>query len=223
MKPLTQKPIKRTALGSWLKGKAPHILDTVGDLLPDRGGLGILKNLLEKDEVMSPQDKEQLQIMIAQRTELENEITQRWQADSSSSSWLASNVRPLIVLILVITLLVFIVLDSMDLSFFIRDAWVSLYEVSDPHSCGWILHPALCGGQKDTETMKPISLPSPALLGRSRESFKVSTLLRSAHSASLRHLTEKPYRGLRSSGRCLDVAVKSRYQALPPLGEELHQ
>ena len=129
MKPLTQKPIKRTALGSWLKGKAPHILDTVGDLLPDRGGLGILKNLLEKDEVMSPQDKEQLQIMIAQRKELENEITQRWQADSSSSSWLASNVRPLIVLILVITLLVFIVLDSMDLSFFIRDAWVSLYEV----------------------------------------------------------------------------------------------
>ena len=49
--------IKRTALGSWLKGKAPHILDTVGDLLPDRGGLGILKNLLEKNEVISPQDK----------------------------------------------------------------------------------------------------------------------------------------------------------------------
>ena len=99
------------------------------EIIPDRGGLGILKNLLEKDEVMSPQDKEQLQIMMAQRSELENEITQRWQADSSSSSWLASNVRPLIVLILVITLLVFIVLDSMDLSFFIRDAWISLYEV----------------------------------------------------------------------------------------------
>ena len=38
--------------------------------------------------------------------------------------------------------------------------------------------------------MKQISLPSPALLGRSRESFKVSTLLRFAQSASLRHLTE---------------------------------
>jgi hypothetical protein len=125
----SQKPIRKTALGTWIKRKAPHLLNAVGDLLPDQGGLGILKNLLEKDEVMSPQDKEQLQIMIAQRTELENEITQRWQADSSSSSWLASNVRPLIVLILVITLLVFIVLDSMDLSFFIRDAWVSLYEV----------------------------------------------------------------------------------------------
>ena len=128
MKPLTQKPIKRTALGSWLKGKAPHILDTVGDLLPDRGGLGILKNLLEKDEVMSPEDKEQLQMMIAQRNELEHEITARWQADAKST-WLASNVRPLIVLLLVFTLLLFIALDSMDLAFTIREAWISLYEV----------------------------------------------------------------------------------------------
>ena len=44
--------------------------------------------------------------------------------------------------------------------------------------------------------MKPISLPSPALLGRSRESEKVSTLLRFAHSASLRQRTEKPLRRL---------------------------
>ena len=129
MKPLTQKPIKRTALGSWLKGKAPHILDTVGDLLPDRGGLGILKNLLEKDEVMSPQDKEQLQIMIAQRKELENEITQRWQADSSSSSWLASNVRPLIELILNITLLVILVLHSIVLDSFMTAAGENLASI----------------------------------------------------------------------------------------------
>ena len=76
-----------------------------------------------------PKDIKHLQMMIDQRKELENEITQRWQADASSSSWLASNVRPLIVLILVFTLLVFIVLDSMDLVFSIRDAWISLYEV----------------------------------------------------------------------------------------------
>ena len=44
-------------------------------------------------------------------------------------SWLASNVRPLIVLTLVATLMIFIVLDSMDLAFTIREAWISLYEV----------------------------------------------------------------------------------------------
>ena len=39
------------------------------------------------------------------------------------------SLSPLIVLILVITLLVQIVLDSMELAFSIRDAWISLHEV----------------------------------------------------------------------------------------------
>ena len=124
----SQKPIKDTALGTFLRGKAPHLLDAVGDLLPDRGGLGVLKQILDRDEGLSSHDKEQLQIMIQQRSELEQEITSRWQADAQST-WLAANVRPLIVLMLVITLMIFIVLDSMDLSFTIREAWISLYEV----------------------------------------------------------------------------------------------
>lgn len=88
----------------------------------------MLKRILDKDDQLSPEDKEQLEMMIAQRNELEAEITSRWKADAQSS-WLASNVRPLIVLILVATLLLFIILDSMDLAFTIRDAWISLYEV----------------------------------------------------------------------------------------------
>jgi len=36
--------IKDTKLGAWLKLKAPRVLETVGDLLPDKGGLGIVKN-----------------------------------------------------------------------------------------------------------------------------------------------------------------------------------
>jgi hypothetical protein len=125
----SQKPIRKTALGSWLKGKAPHLLDAVGDLLPDQGGLGVLKRVLDQDDQITAEDREHIQMMIDQRNELEAEITSRWQADSSSSSWLASNVRPMIVLVLVCTLLIFIVLDSMQLAFTIRDAWISLYEV----------------------------------------------------------------------------------------------
>ncbi len=33
-----RKKIRDTKLGKWLKEKAPNILDTVGDLLPDSGG-----------------------------------------------------------------------------------------------------------------------------------------------------------------------------------------
>ena len=41
-----KKKIKDTGLGKWLKSKAPNVLDVVGDLLPDSGGLGIVKNLI---------------------------------------------------------------------------------------------------------------------------------------------------------------------------------
>ena len=37
MKDSEDKKIKNTRLGGWLKGKAPKILDVVGDLLPDQG------------------------------------------------------------------------------------------------------------------------------------------------------------------------------------------
>lgn len=60
---------------------------------------------------------------------IEREITARWASDAASTSWLAHNVRPLIVLVLVAALLLFITLDSLDLDFTVRDAWVSLYEV----------------------------------------------------------------------------------------------
>ena len=89
----------------------------------------MLKNVLDRDDVLTEEDKLQMQLLIDQRNDLETEITNRWQADAQSTSWLACNVRPLIVLILVLTLLVLIILDSMDLAFTIRDAWISLYEV----------------------------------------------------------------------------------------------
>ena len=52
-----KKPFKETKLGIFLADKAPKILDTVGDLLPDKGALGIVKNLIDKDPKLSAEDK----------------------------------------------------------------------------------------------------------------------------------------------------------------------
>jgi len=51
-----KKKIKDTKLGEWLKEKAPGILDTVGDLLPNQGALGLVKNLLDKEPGISPEE-----------------------------------------------------------------------------------------------------------------------------------------------------------------------
>jgi hypothetical protein len=47
----------KTRVGNFLKNTAPHILDIIGDVLPDSGALGIVKNLIDKDDTLSPQQK----------------------------------------------------------------------------------------------------------------------------------------------------------------------
>ena len=124
-----QKKIRSTAIGSWLQRKAPDVLDLVGDLLPDRGALGLLKRIVDKDDTIPQQARQELLDLIEVQEAIEREITARWASDAASTSWLARNVRPLIVLVLVAALLLFITLDSLALDFTVRDAWVSLYEV----------------------------------------------------------------------------------------------
>lgn len=121
--------VRDTKLGSWLKEKAPGILDVVGDALPNAGVLGVVKNLIDNDSGLTPEQKLEFEkIEQQERVSLENNITQRWQADVSSKSWLARNIRPAIVASLVIFLFVFIIMDTMALGYEIRDVWVRMYE-----------------------------------------------------------------------------------------------
>lgn len=52
-----RKKFKDTKVGKFLGKVAPSILGVAGDLLPDAGVLGIVKNLIEKDDSISPEDK----------------------------------------------------------------------------------------------------------------------------------------------------------------------
>jgi hypothetical protein len=53
-----RKKFKDTKVGKFLSDKAPKIVEAVGDVLPDRGVLGIVKNLISSSEDMSPEDKQ---------------------------------------------------------------------------------------------------------------------------------------------------------------------
>ena len=59
-----KKKFKETKVGKFLKDKAPKILDTVGDVLPDKGVLGIVKNIISTDKTLTIQDKEELYKLI---------------------------------------------------------------------------------------------------------------------------------------------------------------
>ena len=128
--PGKKRRLRDTRLGQWLTDQAPTVLDAVGDVLPERGVLGIVKNLVEREpDLTHDQRMEFERLMADERSSAEQELTRRWEADMASTSWLAKHTRPLIVLSLVVALFVFMTLDSLDISFEVRDTWVTLYEI----------------------------------------------------------------------------------------------
>ena len=122
-----KKKFKETKVGVFLKDKAPAILDTVGEFLPNQGGLGIVKNLISSDKSIAPQDKEMALKLLEQDIAEMNNISQRWDSDMKSDSWLSKNTRPMTLIYLTLVMSILIILDSTVL-LEIKEGWVSLLE-----------------------------------------------------------------------------------------------
>jgi hypothetical protein len=119
--------IKDTKLGKWLKSKAPNVLNTVGDLLPDQGALGLVKNLIDKDPDV---DTAEGAAMVDAEIEFQKNVTERWKADMGSDVKLAKLIRPVTLICLMAMFMVTMVLDSLDqLPFNVKDSYVSLLEI----------------------------------------------------------------------------------------------
>ena len=128
MKNSEETKIKDTALGGWLKQKAPGILDTVGDLLPDQGALGVVKNLIDKQ--YPDLDPEEVKAKIDAEIAFQNNVTERWKADMGGDVKLAKLIRPATLIALMSMFMVTMVLDSLDnLPFNVKDSYVSLLEI----------------------------------------------------------------------------------------------
>ena len=128
MKNSEETKIKDTALGGWLKQKAPGILDTVGDLLPDQGALGVVKNLIDKQ--YPDLDPEEVRAKIDAEIAFQNNVTERWKADMGSDVNLAKYIRPVTLICLMVMFMATMVADSLDnLPFNVKDSYVSLLEI----------------------------------------------------------------------------------------------
>ena len=121
------KKVRDTKLGKWLKEKAPNVLDTVGDLLPNQGALGLVKNLIDKDPDV---DTAEGTAMVDAEIEFQKNVTERWKADMGSDVKLAKLIRPVTLICLMAMFMVTMVLDSLDqLPFNVKDSYVSLLEI----------------------------------------------------------------------------------------------
>lgn len=122
-----RKKIRDTKLGQWLKEKAPDVLDTVGDLLPDSGGLGIVKNLLGGKPDLDPAE---VQARLDAEVQFQNNVSERWKADMDSDVKLAKYIRPITLIALMVMFMGTMIADSLDyLPFNVKNSYVSLLEI----------------------------------------------------------------------------------------------
>ena len=91
---MSKKKFSETKVGKFLLDKGSNLFNVVGDVLPDNGVLGVVKNLIEKDNTIPQQDKDIALELIKQDQIEMQEVTKRWVADASAG-WLQANVRPL--------------------------------------------------------------------------------------------------------------------------------
>ena len=120
-----KKKFKDTKVGGFLLGKS-GIIDVITNILPNQGVLGMVKNLIDKDPDLTPQDKETALKLLEQDMVEMQEVSKRWESDMISDSWLSKNTRPMTLIFLTVSLVVFILLDGFDIAFGIDSEWINL-------------------------------------------------------------------------------------------------
>lgn len=126
-----RKKIKDTKVGIWLKDKAPDVLETVGELLPDQGALGVVKRLIDLEPNMTAQEKMELEKMLMEyESNAQDNVTERWKSDMMSDSWLSKNIRPMILMYLILSFTIFVVTDSIEnVGFNINESYIDVFSV----------------------------------------------------------------------------------------------
>jgi hypothetical protein len=124
-----KKKFKDTTVGKLLLGAAGMINPALGQVLQ---GVTTPKEAIAEitKADVSNEDKIKLQQLIYEQQNKEIEaITNRWQADSMSDSWLSKNVRPLVLVWCICIFSLAGILDSVDsIPFNIGTTWNDTFE-----------------------------------------------------------------------------------------------
>ena len=98
-----------------------------GELVKNVGG--VIDNLhTSKEEKLAAEQK--IKELVAQyEIEMEKNITDRWKADMNSDSWLSKNVRPLVLIFLVVCTMLMIFIDAGTIAFEVEDKWTDLLQL----------------------------------------------------------------------------------------------
>mgnify|MGYP003648335871 FL=1 len=94
-----------------------------------KGVGGVLDNLITSKEEKLEAERKVKNLVANYEIEMEKNITERWKMDMQSDSWLSKNIRPLVLVFLVVSTVLMIFIDAGTINFVVEDKWTDLLQL----------------------------------------------------------------------------------------------
>jgi len=98
-----------------------------GELVKSVGG--VIDNLHTSKEEKLEAEQKIKELVASYEVQMEKEISSRWDADMKSDSWLSKNVRPLVLVFLVVSTVLMIFIDAGTINFVVEAKWTDLLQL----------------------------------------------------------------------------------------------
>ena len=98
-----------------------------GELIKSVGG--VIDNLTTSKEEKLEAERKIKGLIANHEVEMEKNITERWKMDMQSDSWLSKNIRPLVLVFLVVSTVLMIFIDAGTINFVVEDKWTDLLQL----------------------------------------------------------------------------------------------
>ena len=107
-------------LGTIFSGGAKDLVEGVG---------GVIDDLHTSEEEKLEAAQKVKELVSNYEVEMEKQITDRWKSDMASDSWLSKNVRPMVLVFLVVSTVLMIFIDAGAISFDVEPKWTDLLQL----------------------------------------------------------------------------------------------
>ena len=107
-------------LNKLFSGGASKLVDSVGS---------VLDNVITTDDEKLEAKRKLKELILSHEAEMQRNVTDRWKADMNSDSWLSKNVRPLVLVFLVVSTVLMIFIDAGAISFTVEEKWIDLLQL----------------------------------------------------------------------------------------------
>ena len=107
-------------LTSIFSGGAKDLVEGVG---------GVIDDLHTSEEEKLEAAQKVKELVSNYEVEMEKQITDRWKSDMTSDSWLSKNVRPMVLIFLVVSTVLMIFIDAGAISFDVEPKWTDLLQL----------------------------------------------------------------------------------------------